>query len=170
MTKINQNSQKGFTLLELILYVAILTLMLGTLIPLAWNVVGSSAKSSFQEEVSSQARYVSERIKYEIRNSTGINSLTATSISLATSTGAANPTIIDLSAGKIRITQGTASPVNLNSTDSTVTALVFTSYTSADNKTKNIQYNFTIAGNSTSSRQTYKLSIPVEADAEVRNN
>src|SRR4051812_5118004 len=57
------NKQAGFTLIELILYIVLLTMMLTTLIPFAWNVIEGGVKVSVEQEVYSQARYVSERIK-----------------------------------------------------------------------------------------------------------
>lgn len=163
-------AKKGFTLIELILYMAIVTIVMGSLIPFAWNVIGGSSKSSAEQEVSSQARYVSERIKYEIRNANGINSVSASSIDLDTDTNAT--TVIDISGGKIRIKYGAdGTPVNLNSDDTNTTVLVFTDYTSADYKTKHIQFSFAIDDNYNSSRQEYDAPVvTVESGAELRSN
>lgn len=164
-------NQDGFTFIELILYISLLTIILSALIPFAWNIIEGSVKSSAQQEVFGNARYVSEIIKYEIRNSIGINSISATSISLVNSVGANNPTVIDLSAGKIRIKKGAAAVVNLNSTDTNVTALTFTNYTSGTNTTENIQFTFTIDDNYTGPRQEYQVpAVLVQGDAEVRSN
>ena len=75
MTK---KQQSGFTFIEIILYFALVAIVMSAIIPFAWNVIGGSVKSSIQQEVFANARYVSEIIKYEVRNSTGINSVTAT--------------------------------------------------------------------------------------------
>ena len=162
----------GFTFIELILYISIVTLMLSAIIPFAWNIIGGGVKSSAEQEVSSQARYVSERIKWEIRDATDINSVSATSISLAKPNLSLNPTTIDLSTGKIRITQGPAgTPYNLNSDDTTITSLTFINYSSSDNKTKHIQFTFTIDDAYGSLRQEYQVpQVTIESSAEVRNN
>lgn len=169
-----QNSkylQKGFTLIELLLYMGLVTIILSALIPFAWNIIEGGVKSSVQQEVFANGRYVSEIIKYEIRNSTGINSpVNPTSISLIKSVAADNPTIISLSSGKVTIKKGAATAVNLNSNDTTVTSLNFTDYTSLDNKTKNIQVNFTIGTNTTSTRSEYQQSYSIQTSAEVRSN
>src|SRR3989344_7372816 len=67
--------EKGFTLIELILYMALVSIVLTAIVPFAWNIIGGGVKSSAQQEVFSQARFVSERIKYEIRNASGITSV-----------------------------------------------------------------------------------------------
>lgn len=162
--------EHGFTLIELILYMAIITIVMGALIPFAWSVIGGSVKSSVEQEVSSQARFVSERIKYEIRNANAINSISTLSIDLNTDTNAT--TVIDLSGGKVRIKYGAGgTPVNLNSNDTKVTSLAFTDYSSTDGKTKHIQFNFTIDDNYASARQEYDApAITVESGAELRSN
>lgn len=163
----------GFTLIELVLYLAIITIVMSALIPFAWSVIGGSVKSAAEQEVSSQARYVSERIKYEIRNANSINSINSTpclsSISLNTVTNAI--TVIDLFSGKVRITYDTELPIDLNSDDTTVSCLTFTDYTSLDNKTKHIQFTFTIDDNYTGSRQEYNApAMTIEGSGELRSN
>jgi prepilin-type N-terminal cleavage/methylation domain-containing protein len=164
--------KRGFTLIETILYIAIVSIVMTALIPFAWNVIGGATKSATQQEVFSNARFIGERIKYEIRNATGINSVSPSQISLVTSNIATNPTIIDLSAGNLRIKQGTGSVVNLNSNDISISDLVFTNYTSNDNNTKNIQFVFTVNANYSGAgqRQEFNESTTVEGDAEVRSN
>ncbi len=163
-------SDSGFTLIELILYIALVTIILSALVPFAWNSVETGVKSSVRQEVNANVRYISERIKYEIRNSTGINSVTATSISLSTSASATNPTVIDLSGGNILIKQGTGSTVNLNSANTVINSLIFTNYTSGDNKTKHVQFVMTVAAFYAAARQEYQDSVVVEGSAEVRSN
>jgi uncharacterized protein YpuA (DUF1002 family) len=161
---------RGFTFIELIIYISIVVVMISALTPFAWTMVQGGAKAAVQQEVYTQARFVSERIKQEIRNATGVNSVSATSISLAVSDAAKNPTIIDLSGGKVRIKLGTAATVDLNSADTTISALTFTNYTSADNLTKHIGFTFTISDNLPSTRQEYQETINIRSSAELRSN
>lgn len=165
-----RSSSAGFTLIELLLYVSIFTIMIGALIPFAWNVIGSSVKSATQQEVFTQARSVSERIKYEIRNASGITSVTATVLTLTTSNAATNPTVIDLSSGKIRIKQGSGAVTNLQSNNTTASALTFTNYTSGDNKTKHVGFAFTMQATFGSANYQYTESTSVQSGAEVRSN
>lgn len=163
-------SEYGFTFIEIILYVAIISIIMSSLIPFAWNVIGGATKSSAQQEVFSQARLISERIKYEIRNASGITSVGATSISL-TNFSPDTTAVIDLSSGKVRINKNGAGAVNLNSDDTNVTNLTFTDYTSSDNKTKHIQFSFTIDDSYGSVRQEYDVPTQtIEGSAELRSN
>lgn len=162
--------ESGFTLIELILYIAIVTIMMSALVPFTWGILGNSIKSTTEQEVYTQARYVSERIKQEIRNANGINSVNspAGTIDLDTATNAI--TVIDLSGGKVRIKYGVGAAIPLNSTDTTISALTFTNNTSGDNKTKNISFSFTIADNYSSTRQEYIETLDIRSSAEVRSN
>lgn len=162
--------KKAFTFIELILYIGIVTIVISALVPFAWNIIGTGAKSATSQEVFSAARYISERIKYEIRNASGINSVAPTSISLASSDSAKNPTIIDLSSGKVRVKYGVSTAININSINTNVSSLAFTNYTSGDSKTKNIQFAFTVDGNFPSSRTEYKETTSITGAAEVRSN
>jgi hypothetical protein len=164
------HSESGFTYIEMLLYVAILGLMLTTMVNFGLVMIGGSAKSSTTEEVSGNARFISEKILYEIRNASGVNSVSTSSISLATFDAPSNPTIIDISGTNIRIKEGSGAVIQLNSTNTSITNFTFTNYTSADNKTKHIGFSFTANANFGSTRQEYTKAIPVEASAELRSN
>lgn len=167
---VKQSSNDGFTFIELILYISIVAIMLSAIIPFAWGVIGGGVKSSAEQEVFSQARYVSELIKYEIRRASGITSVDATSISLTNFPPDAT-TVISLSGGEMQINKNGAGAVSLNSDDTTVTSLTFTDYTSVDNKTKHIQFSFTMDDADTSTRQEYQVpAVNIESSAELRSN
>lgn len=154
--------------MELILYVAILTIILVPLVNFSGVVVQMQAKSSVEQEVWGTGRMIAERIKYEIRNASGINTVTTTSISLGNSNAMLNPTVIDLAVGQVRIKQGVGAITALSGSMVTISNLVFTSYTSIDNKTKNIGFSFTVG--ETGTRSEYTASQNINGDAEVRSN
>src|SRR3989339_1661416 len=57
----------GFTLIEVVLYVGIIGIGFGAVVPFAWSMIGNGAKSAVQQEVTGNARFVSEKIKREVR-------------------------------------------------------------------------------------------------------
>lgn len=163
----------GFTFVEAILYVAIVTVMLSALIPFVWNMIEGAAKSNVQQEVSSNARYISERLKYEIRNATGINSIDCVSssktISLVNSNSGLNPTIITYSSPNITIKQGTGSTLNLNSADVVISSFSCSNNTSGS-LTKNISFSFIADQANNTSRSDFKSTITVQTSVELRSN
>lgn len=168
VNKMNIKSKySGFTLIEILLYIGIVTMVFGAIVPFAWNVIGSSAKGAVQREVYGNARFISEKIKYEIRRASGISSVTANSISLTNFSPDTN-TVIDLSIGKVRINKNGGGATNLSSDGVTVSDLSFTNHTSVDNKTKNISFTLTV--DSVGTRQEYQASVSLRGAAEIRSN
>ena len=167
-THVAVSNMKGFTYLETVLYIAILVVMMTTLIPFSLNVITGGAKSTTQEEVASNARFLAQKIAFTIRNAYGIDNIATTSVALATNNPATNPIVFDLSNGSIRMKEGTGSAIALNSPDTTISALLFTNYSTADNKTRNIRFSFTLTGAYGSVRQEYTEAITVQSDAELR--
>jgi type II secretory pathway pseudopilin PulG len=165
------HSQKGFTYIELILYISLITMVIMALVPFAWNVIGGSVKSRNQQEVSAQARAIGERIKWEIRNAKDVQAVTSTQLTLNDFDSTKNPTIIKLNGTNITIKEGTGAEVPLHSDTIQVTSLTFSDYTSTDDKTKNVQFTFTVDERPTGTRHEYQVpSVTVEGDAEVRSN
>lgn len=162
-----KDRENGFTLIEIILYVGIIAIIFGAIVPFAWNVIGSGAKSAVQQDVNDNARFVSESIKYEIRRASGIGLVSANSISLTNFSPDAT-TVIDLSGGNVRINKNGSGPVVLNSSGTTVTELTFTNNTSSDNKTKNISFTITLTANGV--RQEYQSNISLRSSVEIRSN
>ena len=65
--------KRGFTFVELLLYIAIVGTIFSSLVPFAWNVIEGGVKSSEDQEVGSQARLIMEKIKSEVRNAKSIS-------------------------------------------------------------------------------------------------
>lgn len=163
-------SRSGFTFIELLLYVALFGTMLSALVPFTWAGIQTGVKSMVQQEVNQNTRYISERIGYEIRNASGITSVSTNSATLSTFIPATNPTVITFSGGNLTITQGASPAAQLNSNNTTLSNFSFTNFSSGDSKTKHIQYKFTVSANFNSSAQTYQDSTSIEESAEVRSN
>lgn len=166
--------QFGFTLIELILYMALVSIILSALVPFALDIIGGSTKSSVQQEVFSQGRFVSERIKNEIRQASGITTVGNTTLTLTNFSPDTN-TVISLTGGKMTVNKNGLGAVDLNSNDTIISCplnVCFTNYSSTlDSKTKHVQFKFTIDDNFGSSREEYQVpAVDFEGSAEVRSN
>lgn len=176
--------QVGFTFIELILYISIVTIMLTAIVPFGWNIISNGVKSSTQQEVFSQARYVSERLKYEIRSAAGINAAASNfGVNLAD-----NPaqklqlaeqspvTTLDISVtanDQVQLDPGNDVAYTINSTDTKITDLTFTNFSSGDNKTKHVGFTLTVASKQSDvsgARHEFKETITLRGSAEVRSN
>lgn len=173
-------TKPAYTLLELLLYLGIFSVIISAVVYFGWNIIYGGQKSARLNEVSYSARYSAERIKYEIRNASGITTggsdfgvnlatTPGSKLTLTNATAGRSPVVIDVTSGTLRITLGANPVANLTPTNITVTNLVFTNNSSGDSKTKNISFAMTLESNVVSSGQV-KQSISLESAAEIRGN
>lgn len=164
----------GFTLVELILYIALVTIFISGAVRFGWDIIFAGAKSNVQMEVNHNLRLASKRIALEIKQASAINSLTATSLCLASPVTARNPTRIYVSAGRLRMAWGggsatCASMTNdqpLTSNQVTVSGLTFTNRTSGT-VSQNVLYSFTVS--STGARREWQKTQTYSGAAELRS-
>ena len=166
-----KNKQSGFTLVEMILYIAICSIFLTGLVYFTWDVVYGRIRSFTHQEFNQNIRFASKRISYEIKNASAVNSISANAISLEMSDLARNPTEFQLVNGRLKVGYGTSgncpvnSPCFLTSNKVNVTNLSFTDLSSGNSK--NIKFVLTVE--STGDRREYSISETVETAVEVRS-
>ena len=169
-------SLKAFTFLEVILYVAIISIFLVTSILFSWDVVYGGIKSNTQQEVSYNLRLVSSRISYETRNAVSVNSVGLSSISLESSDSSRNPTVIDLNAGQVRIGYGNsggcpiANPCALTSNRVNVTSLNFENLTDVEEKAIIIKFEIVLEHVNPSNQANWEKSQSYSSSVELRSN
>ncbi|HNX10944.1 MAG TPA: type II secretion system protein [bacterium] len=128
----NIRKKSGFTLIELLLYSAlsgVIILAVSSFVFIIWQ---AQAKSQSISEVEQQGIQIMDNILRQVRNANAINSPTLTNtaavLSLATSTPAANPIVIDQSGNYLRQTLGANPAVLLNNDRVVVSNLSFSNY------------------------------------------
>lgn len=139
--------QRGFGFLEMILYMGILAVFISGAIQFAWSMIYGRLKGNVQQEVSDNLRLAVARIAFEVRNASDITSVTGSTLTLANTDAARNPTVFDVTGGRLRIGYGsggscpTTSPCPLT-TDRVTTAVSFTNLTGTG--TKNVRFTVTV--------------------------
>ncbi len=161
----------GFTLVEMLLYVAISSTMLIALVGGLSVVLESRVRNQVSSEVEQQGLQVMQIITQTVRNADAINSPTAgntaSSISLKTFSTTTNPTIFNLSNGVVRITEATGTPIDLTNSHVTVSNFSFQNL-SRSGTTGTVRINFQIdylGGNST---KEYVFSKTFNGSATIR--
>ncbi len=166
--------QKGFSLIELILYVALLAIIVTSLVTFGVDVVLIRSKNRVEQEVIANTRLVAKRIDFEIRNASAINSVGAQSISLANTAAIKNPTIISFSGGRITIGWGssgncpTATPCFLTSSDVTVQSLLFDDMSSGTHP-QSIKYEVVVKSQLSGASKSYYYKEYATGSAEIRS-
>jgi len=146
-----KKNSAGFTLIETIIYIAVIGLIIGAFISFSLSIGNSSNKTYAVQEVQANSRFSLDMMTQKIQTATGVNIASSTfdsdpgvlSLSFVSST--LNPTIIMLNEddGILQITEGMASSVNITSDEVKVTNLQFTNLTGLGNK-ENIKVDITI--------------------------
>ena len=150
-------NKKAFSLVEVMLYTAILSVFLLSMTSFINSVIQAKAKNRIILDVERQGEYISSIIYEKIKNSQSINypiSSSNNSLSLNTNDSNLNPTVISIVDDKISIKEGTAPVVYLNSDNIIAENLVFTE-NSFSASPENISATFTLRTDSMSNRAEF---------------
>ncbi len=171
----NRNDRRkrsgGFTLIELIIYLALISIFITGAVFFAWDILHGRVKSRVQQEVSQNLRLVSKRINYEIRNANDIVSVGSSNICLDTADR--GPLTFYAIDGVLMIGWGNdcGTPTYsyaLTSNTISITNLNFEDLTTGDQSSKNIWYSVTIE--SLGDRQEWQKSQTYTSTIELRSN
>jgi prepilin-type N-terminal cleavage/methylation domain-containing protein len=174
MLNIKSHNSRGFTLIELILYIALVSIFITGAVLFSWDLIFGRVKSEVQREVNQNLRLSAQRILFEIRNASSINSLNATDLCLESADPNRNPTRIYLQDSRLRIAWGGGSgnctglivDEPLTSNKVVVSNLEFINLTSGV-ESGNIKFLFTIE--SLGSRSEWNKSQSYQGAAEIRS-
>lgn len=166
---------KGFTLIELILYMGLISIFLVGLVQFYRSVIILRTRSRVAQEVTHNVQLAGKRLAYEIRSASAINTINSTSLCLASTDPAHNPTYLYVSGNRLRIGWGGGSLTCTNLTNdypltsSLVNISGFNFQNLSNTVTKNIQYSFIVSYASTNQRKEWTKSEVVSGSAEVRS-
>ncbi len=123
--------RRGFTTIEIALYVVMLATIVGTLMTFLVNILGRDSKIISVMEVNQNARFALERMDATIRNSKDATvptdgGGTASSLSLTMANAAVSPTVFEVTNGVLTMKQGAGAAVPITSSSVKVSNLTFT--------------------------------------------
>ncbi|OGH58928.1 MAG: hypothetical protein A2725_04240 [Candidatus Magasanikbacteria bacterium RIFCSPHIGHO2_01_FULL_33_34] len=158
-------NKKGFTLIEMLIYVAIIGGVVFTFVSFAISVVNSRNKTYTVSEVQANTRTALNVMTQKIRSSEAIN--TSTSIfgvdpgylSLSMSSSTLNPTIISLDQdnGVLQIKEGVSASSTITIDKLNITNLQFTNLTDGDRE--NVRIDMTIEYGTANTEFNYSQSV-----------
>lgn len=142
----------GFSLVELIIYLAIFSGVIVVLMTLLFTTTRGSGDVQTRTEVQQNMRYALSLITQTIHSATAINGTPGATLCLTMADNAKNPTQFDLSGGVLRITEGSgggacppSGTINAITSDKvTVSNLTFTKISNPAPAKDTIQVNLTI--------------------------
>ncbi|PJA90482.1 MAG: hypothetical protein CO137_00160 [Candidatus Magasanikbacteria bacterium CG_4_9_14_3_um_filter_32_9] len=170
MQKIIKN-KKGFSLVELVLYISVLIILLGSIFLFMGLVFESKAKSQTINEVERQGEFIIRTILQTVRNTNTINSPTVGSSSNSLSINVKNPTnsptTFALNGTGLVMTEASQTPVILNNNLVEIKNIVFRNV-SQPSTTGIIRVEITIAHVNPENQNEFKYEKTFYGSATVR--
>ncbi len=133
---------KGFTLIETIIYIALIGMVILNFVFFTISIINSRNKSYVQQEVQANARVALDLMAQKIRGATWLNTTTSVFstdpgvLSLEMIDGLVSPTVFSLNQddGVLEITEAGSDPVTLTSNEIKITNLIFTNLTGTSSR------------------------------------
>ena len=122
---------KGFTLLEVVLYIALISIVLVAVTYFTWDIIYGGVKTFAVREVQQNARFAIERLTFEIKKAEGVDSIATDFVVLDNGIDPDVTLRFDVPNKKITIQEGAGPQQDLTTNDVEVTNGRFTylSYT-----------------------------------------
>ena len=129
--------KRGFTLIEMILYVAIFAIVTGGMVMFAFAMLTSAQRTDDKVEVADNSRFAVQKLQRVLQSTTAINSpavgASANSLSLTTATASWNPLVINVastgsSSGSLQFTIGASPSVPITNSFVKVSSVSFKNY------------------------------------------
>lgn len=144
-------TQKGFTLIELMLYIGICSFMLLVVFLFVSQILEARVKAQTIAEVEQQGDWAVQVITQAIRNSASpINSpaagASANTLSLKFIDVTKNPTVFALSSGAITVSEAGGATINLTNSKIIISSLTFQNVTKTGTK-GSVKFSFTATFN-----------------------
>lgn len=166
-------NKRGVTLIEMLVYIGLVSILVLTFVSFALDVVGTSQKTRVKQEIQQNARFAMARMIHEIRSAGDLNVGSSTFeshpgvLSLATSNPAANPTVFDLNSGVLRITRGAGGAQALTTDRFIVSNLVFKNR-SVGNRVKVISVELTLEHPNPENSEIFDAAVDMKGTAVIR--
>jgi len=152
-------SSKGFTLIELVLYMGILMILIGILSSIFTSIVDVQLESTATSSVNQDGRYLLSKLLYDVRSASSITSPPNPGDTASTMQITSNSIIYTYSldsSNNLQVVNGsTSETIILNGYDTSVSDLTFTRIGSGDsNDTVRVSYTLTSKTKERSGQET----------------
>ena len=165
-------SQKGFTLVEMILYVAICSILLVTISVFLSFLLGARVRSQAITEVNQQGFQIMSLMTQTIRNGRSIQTpsigLASSTLSLTTGNALLNPTLFYISSTTMKIKEGSQGEISLTNKRVRISGLVFQNVSSSSSTEKIMRISYTVDYINPTGRDEYSFSKTFNGSATLR--
>lgn len=143
------NARDGFTLIEVIIYLVLFSIIIGGTFTIGYRLLSGSGITSSNLRVQEEAHFILRKIDWVLSGLANVTlpaSGTTGSILIVTRSGVTGPIKLDLNSGVLQITRGISASNALNSQSIPVTSVTFEHIPESGLRPKAVKVNFTIDG------------------------
>ena len=159
--------KKGFTLIEVVIYAAMIAVLMTATMLIAYEFLQSSAATKSQVKLAEQQQFLRQKIEWIVHGASAINlpavGSAGSSLSVNKTSPSENPFIIDLAGGIVRLQTAAHGPVPLTDVSITVSGLTFSTYAFSTTTKNTVRVRATLTAqdviNPSSSSMDFFISI-----------
>lgn len=167
----NIRKDTGYTLIELLLYTAVIAVLLGAVTVFFGLTVDSRIKNQTINEVNSQGTAALDYITQTVRNSTAITSpaigTPGSQLTVTVPTGTLSPTLYSVASGVLQVKEGTSAAIALTNSKVQVTSFTVTNLTRTGTSGI-VQISLTLSHVNTAARNEYDYTRTFTTSVGVR--
>lgn len=168
----NKQQLRGFTLIELVLYFGVASLLFVSITTILLLLIQGQVKQQSIAEVEQQGVFAMNYMMRAIENADSITApisgVSDTSLELVAVDAADDPIVFQEASGVLQVSIGGGTFEDLTSNTVTLSDLQFTNL-SPDSSTEIVQITFTLERTNSSGRQEYVYSKEFQTSSAVRN-
>ena len=119
----------GFTLIETIIYVALISIMMALSLSTVYQILESQGRSRAKIEIEEEINFIMRKIEWSLTGIEQINqpvsNATSTTLSVNKINFSNNPLVFTITSGDVFLSQGSGGPIPLNSSRVNFNSLIF---------------------------------------------
>ena len=142
----------GFTLIETLIYLALFAIIIGGTVVVTYDIIAGSDNTQIKVVISEEGNFLLRKIDWALTGVASIDSPAAGASGVALSVtklglpAGQNPLVFDLNSGNLRLKRGAGSAMALNSSNATVSNLVFAHLAAIGQRPEAVKASFKLNG------------------------
>lgn len=162
----------GFTLIETIIYSALLSIVIGMVLLAVFQIIDSQDRARSRTEVEEEANFLFAKIKWALTGFQTINQPAVNSTSSLLSVNkynfSQNPLVFDLASGALRLRRGSGATTTINSENITINSLIFSHLAASGTAPAAMKVKMAASFNPIGALRIYPVSTTLETTIYLR--
>lgn len=154
------NKPDGFTLIEVIIYLALFGILMGGVSTAVYAIVEGGGRSQSKILIQEEGNFLLGKFNWALSGASNIN-VSPSILSIVKYSYSSNPLAFDISGTELRLKQGSGTINNLNSDDVTIKNLIFEDIPKSNGKPEGLVISFTLtslASNGSVESEDFKMT------------